>query len=336
MAGNYASAVRNGTMAAARLHQQLNSQEIVELAGGGIDVFSVIHALNLPLLLRPLQGLLGVYLTEPHSGILITTERPMSIQRFTASHELGHFFLKHRPSLDDETVLRRMTMTEEKANDFQETEADSFAVAFMMPKWLILSHCARQNWKKTELQQSEIVYQLSLRLGASFEAICRTLNRYNLISTTTMQVLLASKPRDLKIELLKDFKPENYRGDVWRLTERDAGTRIDGSKDDLFVLKLKEHSGGGYLWNLNQLKKSGFAIVHNETETIDRDGIGGPVTRHVTAAPEIAGRGQISLNEQRPWLVDEPLTSLVVDYDLTGPEPEGLSRAERRHILEAI
>ena len=76
--------------------------------GGNVDVFGAIHAIDLPLLLRPLQGLLGAYLRDPAPGVLVTTQRPMSIQRFTAAHELGHFSLRHDPSLDDESILRRM------------------------------------------------------------------------------------------------------------------------------------------------------------------------------------------------------------------------------------
>lgn len=64
MATDYASAVRAGTMAAARLHRQLGSREIIKTQGGSIDVFGAIFAIDLPLLLRPLQGLLGAYLND--------------------------------------------------------------------------------------------------------------------------------------------------------------------------------------------------------------------------------------------------------------------------------
>ena len=50
----------------------------------------------------------------------------MSIQRFTAAHELGHFSMRHEPSLDDESILRRMPMSPEPGNNFEETEADAF------------------------------------------------------------------------------------------------------------------------------------------------------------------------------------------------------------------
>lgn len=335
MATDYPSAVRAGTMAAGRLHRQLDTRALIEQQGGSIDVFDAIRALELPLLLRPLKGLLGAFLNAPVPGVLVTTERPMSIQRFTAAHELGHFAMKHQPSLDDESILRRMPTSPEPGGQFQETEADAFAVAFLMPKWLLLSHAARQGWRVQDFRRPNIVYQLSLRLGASYEATCRTLVRYDLISLSTMNDLLRTQPRAMKVDLLNDYRPANYRGDVWLLTERDAGTRIDGSRNDLFVLRLEEHSGGGYLWDFEQLIASGFAIVRDDREAIDAQGIGGPVVRRVTAAVEAAQRGRMSIEERRPWQPNPALAHLTLDFDLTGPEPEGLSRAERRHLLEA-
>jgi predicted secreted protein len=137
------------------------------------------------------------------------------------------------------------------------------------------------------------------------------------------------------VDLLKDYRPTDYKGDVWLLTERDADTRIDGTRKDLFVLRLKEHSGGGYLWDLDQLMASGFAVVRDVREPDDEEGIGGPVMRRVTAAPEAPQRGQVLIEERRPWQPHPPLANLTLDYDLTGPEEAGLSRAERRHRLEA-
>ena len=334
-ATDYAGAVRAGTQAAARLHQRLDLRTTVETRGGSVDVFGAIQTLDLPLLLRPLKGLLGAYLNDPAPGVLITTQRPMAIQRFTAAHELGHFTMRHQPSLDDESILRRMPMTGSPAEDFQEVEADAFASNFMMPRWLIQWHAARQGWTVNDFRRPGRVYQLALRLGASYEATCWTLVRHRLITAALARELQQTEPRDLKVGLLEDYRPQDYRGDVWLLTERDAGTRIDGSRNDLFVLRLKEHSGGGYLWNIDELAASGFAIVRDACEAIDGDGIGGPVIRRVTAAPEDGGRGMLKLDERRPWEPEPPLSRLQLDFDLTGPEEEGLSRAERRILLEA-
>ena len=68
---------------------------------------------------------------------------------------------------------------------------------------------------------------------------------------------------------------------------------------------------------------------------MDGEGIGGPVIRRVTAEPMEPYRGRLSLDERRPWEPDDAIARLKVDVDLTGPEEEGLSRAERRSLLEA-
>jgi hypothetical protein len=338
MADTYAEAVRNGTMAAARLHVQSGTRVGLQGNGGNIDVFGTAVSEHLPLLLRPLKGLLGAYLPDPIPGVLVTTQRPLAIQRFTAAHELGHFKMGHRPSLDDESILRRMAMTTvvpASDPDFQEVEADAFAVAFLIPKWLIEWHCQRQGWIAKDLATPAIAYQLSLRLGISYEAISWTLERYRLISGAAGKALRNIQPRQLKVALLENYRPTNYRGDVWTLTERDADTRIGGSRNDHFVLRLNERSGGGYLWNIDQLRASGFAILRDDRENPDPAGIGGPVVRHVTAGLEQPTRGQLSLNECRPWQPTVPITQVTLNYDFTGPEEEGLSRAERRQLLEA-
>ena len=227
-----------------------------------------------------------------------------------------------------------MPMVNQPAEDFQEVEADAFAVAFMLPRWLTGWHAERQGWTVDDFRRPSVLYQLSLRIGASYEATCWTLVRNKLIQANQARELLQTQPRDLKVGLLENYRPENYRGDVWLLTERDAGTKIDGSRNDLFVLRLEEHSGGGYLWDIDQLKASGFAVVRDELETFDGEGVGGPVIRRVTAAPVEAHRGRMLLDERRPWDPDLPLSKLDVEFDLTGPEEEGLSRAERRVLLE--
>jgi Zn-dependent peptidase ImmA (M78 family) len=341
MATDYAGAVRNGAMAAARLHVEFDTRAKMQQQGGDIDVFDAVLAVRLPLLLRPLDGLLGAYLPDPIPGVLITTERPLSIQRFTAAHELGHFRLKHRPSFDDENnILRRMTMTATPTAadpDMQEVEADAFAVGFLIPRWLIGWHCQRQRWLAPDLRKPHVVYQLSLRLGASYEATTWTLQRYNLIAGAAGHALRQTQPRQLKIDLLAGHRPVDYRGDVWHLTERDADTRINGSRNDHFVLRLDEHSGGGYLWNIDQLRESGFAIIRDDRESTDHEGVGGPVVRHVTAELKLeeGQRGQVSLAESRPWQPSTPISRVTLNYDLTGPEEKGFSRAERRQLLKA-
>ncbi len=337
MASPYAHAVRKGALAAARLQTQLGIRDELSRAGGGVDVFEAIHRMSLPLLLRPLQTLLGAYVPEPVPGVLVTTRRPLSIQRFTAAHEFGHFHLQHQPSLDDESILRRMLATNGSAASapLEEVEADAFAVAFLTPRWLIEWHCQLQGWLASSLTTPLVAYQLSLRLGISYEAVTWTLQRYDILSTWQARDLREVQPKAIKLSILRDYQPAHYRGDAWLLTERDAGTRIDGSRDDCFVLQLSERSGAGYLWNVQQLQESGFAIVGDFRNSSDPDGVGGPATRTLTAAVEEPRRGTLRLAEARPWQPAAPISEFAVVYDLTGPEEAGLSRAEKRHLLEA-
>lgn len=336
MATDYAGAVRSGTAAAGRLQRELGIRDLIEVHGGCVDIFDAIRMLDVPLMLRPLKGLLGAYLSAPVPGILVTTERPMSIQRFTAAHELGHCILQHEPSLDDESVLRRMPNSPEPSGKFQEAEADAFAVALMIPKWLIAAHCRRQDWTTADLAHPHIAYQLSLRMGASYEATCRTFERYRLLPGPTVRRLIDAQPRVMKSALLRDYKPVNYRGDVWHLTERDAGSRIDGSRNDTFVLSLKEHGASGFVWDFNDLVSSGFAIVRDVRESADPNTVGGTAIRRVTAVSDDIPRGTVALEERRPWLPSQPLSQISLDVDLSGPEQSGLSRAERRHLLQVV
>jgi len=64
----YAVAVRHAAMAAARLHHNLGTQEQVVREGGRVDVFAAAARLDVPLLFRPLEGLLGAFLNDPNSG----------------------------------------------------------------------------------------------------------------------------------------------------------------------------------------------------------------------------------------------------------------------------
>lgn len=327
--------ILRGTREADRLHREFDMRARVEAEGGRIDVFGTIVRSRVALLFKPLDHLLGIFLHDP-PGILVTTRRPLSVQRFTGAHELGHFRLGHQPSLDDETILRRSPFAAYANYAQQELEADVFAAEFLLPKWLFATHFRRQGWTAQAMQEPRNVYQLALRVGASYEATCRALLRHRVITQDLLEALLNVQPREIKKTLLRGYEPPDWWCDVWLLTEHDEGTVIEGSRSDLFVLQLGEHSGSGFLWSFEQLDQTGFAIVRDERERSVRDTVGGHVTRWITARSSGRQRGKLALTERRPWLPSsEPLAAFAVQYDLTGPEEEGWSQAERRHLLEA-
>lgn len=339
-AASYTEAVRNGVQAAGRLHRQIGLRDTLQASPGAVDVFAIIADLDLPLMIRPLKGLLGAYIDTPAPGILVTTERPLSIQRFTAAHELGHRLMGHRPSLDDEDQILRRGSVEalrqrDRLDNYQEAEADAFAAALMMPKWLIQLHCTRQGWRLSDLHRPHIVYQLSLRLGASYEATTRTLERHAMISHDTRDALIAVPRKSLKAALLGEFIPKNYKADVWRITERDQGGRIEGSRNDHLVFALTEKSASGYLWDMSSVETGGFRTISDHRTANEADTIGGACTRRLLAAATEEALGALALKHARPWEREAPLNSLSIRVDFTGPEAKGLSRAERRLWLAA-
>jgi hypothetical protein len=90
------------------------------------------------------------------------------------------------------------------------------------------------------------------------------------------------------------------------------------------------------VWTFDELNKTGFAVVRDEREGTDGETIGGHVTRSITTRSEGQQTGRMVLGERRPWMPNsDPLEAFCVHYDLTGPEDEGLSHAERRLLLEA-
>ncbi|MCJ2877535.1 protease inhibitor I42 family protein [Rhizobium pusense] len=330
------NAIKKAIVAAGRLQGDLSIRDRIATSHGQVDVFGVLAHLDVPLLFRPLEGLLGAYLNEPSPGVLVTTKRPLSVQRFTAAHELGHYYLRHRPSLDDESILRRSPFLASRDANLQEVEADSFAASFLLPQWLVVWHCKRQGWTIADFTSARIVYQLSLRAGTSYTATCWTLARYKMITRSQAKALSDIEPKTIKKVILGSIEPTNYYGDVWELTDADRGDLIHGGPGDLFILRLEEHAGAGYLWRVDELDELGFNLREDTREqAADADLAGGPVTRRIVAESKRQQDGVLRLSEARPWQPNLVANRYAVDLDLYGPEGEGFSRAERRFRLEA-
>jgi hypothetical protein len=330
------AAILTGAKAAHTLHRDLGIREQVERSGGGrIDVFGAIAKLGATLMFQPLDKLLGAFLPGEEVGVLITTKRPLPVQRFTGAHELGHLYMRHEPSLDDENILRRAPFSTSGRLNRQEREADAFASMFLTPAWLLALNLERQGWTARDLGDPANVYQASLRIGTSYRATCYALERHKVIGRDLRERLIDIEPKEIKQQLLTGYEPPDWRADVWLLTERDEGALIEGGRNDLFVVRLRENSGAGYLWNFDQLREAGFALVHDDREEDNPETIGGVLTRKVTARSEDRVQGEVRLQEARPWMADAPLHELLLRYDLRGPESPGMWEPELRKVLQA-
>ncbi|ESX21053.1 protease inhibitor I42 family protein [Mesorhizobium sp. M0761] len=330
------NSILTGTKAASELHRDLGIRKRLERSGGGrIDVFGAIGHLGATLMFQPLDKLLGAYVPADEPGVLITTKRPLPVQRFTGAHELGHLYMQHEPSFDDEKILRRAPFAVSSPADAQEQQADAFAAIFLAPSWLLAMIVAKQKWLPQALSDPATVYQLSLRLGTSYSATCYVLERHKVIRRDERERLLSHQPKDIKRSLLTGYEPPDWRSDVWLLTNHDEGSLIEGGRNDLFVVRLRENSGAGYLWDFDALKSAGFAVVADDQEAIDPDLVGGLLTRKVTTRSNDRNQGEVTLQERRPWLPGKPLNELHLQYDLRGPEAPGMWEPDLRRVLEA-
>ena len=329
-------AILTGVKAAHTLHRDLGAREVLaHNERGRIDVFGTIAKLGATLMFQPLDQLLGAYVPGEEPGILITTKRPLPVQRFTAAHELAHLYLSHKPSLDDNIVLGRAPFSAASRYDRQELEANAFASMFLAPDWLLARVVQRQEWTPEDLSRPEIAYQLSLRLGTSYAATCHVLQRLKTVSRTQCRNLLSVEPKAIKKALLREYEPTNWRSDVWLLTDRDEGQLIEGGRKDLFVVHLQENSGSGYLWNFDELEAAGFAVVSDNHRPVNEERVGGFVTRTLTARSSKRVSRNVTFKEHRPWKPQNVLHEIEVRCELRGPEEPGIWEPERLRVLRA-
>lgn len=335
------AAILNAAQAADRLHLQYDTRAHAEAGEGRIDVFDMLVQQDIPTMFQPLDKLLGAFLDEDGSrGVIVTTQRQLPVQRYTAAHELGHAMLGHKPSADLEDILARSPYVdhEDGRYDVQEIQANVFASHLLIPRWLLVKHMLRQGWSAADLVNPDVVYQLSLRLGASYAATCHALTQNKVFGVGQCDQLLAVKRREIKERLAAPYAPADWRRDVWVVTERDDGILLEGSKSDLVVIKVQEHSGSGYLWRLDDLAKAGLAVVKDSRAADpDKDLIGGIVFRTVISEAHDGAFGHVSLREVRPWQAKgDSLHSLDLEVDLSGPVESGLHKAQRRKALQEV
>lgn len=314
-----------GIRAAAEAHEKLGILAQVREGLQQIDVFSALNELNVPVVCKPLQGLLGAYVSRPYPGILISTNRRLAVQRFTAAHEFGHYWLKHGDAVDSEESLKLVHLGVANVPE-HEVEAESFASEFLLPKLLIYKTMVRHRWSKADLRRPSVTYQLSLRLGVSYEAMWRALLECEFISMDSANFLKGVTPKQCKTEVLQEHRPVDSWSDAFHVTETDNDAYLIASKEDTVVLDLPEHYINGYKWTYKNIDHD-VEIISNE---LIRQGAG---TSNEMGIRRIVFRGEktvhIQLEEKNSFHEKSlPLKRFGFSIDFNGKEV-GLSRAAR-------
>jgi len=306
-----------------------------------IDPFEIADEVDIEVMLRPLQDLLGAFLREAQPGILVNAERPPGLVHMTCAHELGHFFLGHETTTDRQLDYGPEADPIEKA-------ADWFAYHLLMPRNLVADLIRRKGWKN-RLKDPFTLYQLSLRLGTSYSATIWTLWHLNVLglSATDAKALTRIAPQSLKRELVGGS--DETLSDVWVLDKADKDLILEPRPTDKFVLDLPSHISAGYLWALADAEDAGFTMrpvtrVGSPTGFAHGDPIVvGGVTQqrylleaHGAERADAIARVNFEFREQQPWRTDQP----AHDAFRTAAEFEtielGLTARGRERLIDEV
>lgn len=224
-----------------------------------IDVFGVAAKQGVFLAFRPLGNLGAAVITEPGagSGIIVNSKHPLSRQRYSVAHELGHLFFKHPSVVDMADIFE----TGAAAKTGEEKLAESFASWFLMPPGLIDEYAARRGIER--IATPEQVYDLSLFLGTSYESTANHLRYSKRASQQRAQAWLKVHPRDIKRERLNGrFELDNPWSDVHLLTEVDDGAPRLVRSGDRIIVSLHEIPSSGYRWRLEP--NAAFGVLFDD------------------------------------------------------------------------
>lgn len=245
--------IRNAASRAREIYHDSGARARVEREGyTRVDPFLIAGGEGVPVLLRPMDKLLGAFIRDDVSGILVNSERSAGLIHLTCAHELGHYFMGHGTTADD-------CMDFGPKAERQEQEADWFAYHLLTPRGLLANVMRRKHWSVQSLKDPIILYQLSLRLGVSYAATAWSLARQKLLATNVVKDLLRTQPIEIKQALLEGHQFES-RKDVWLVDESDRTSILEPRADDQILVRLRSNASSGFLWSLDELASEGFQI----------------------------------------------------------------------------
>lgn len=211
-----------------------------------IDVFSICEDLGLWLAFLPMDNLLGAFVPEGAGGVLVTTQRPIPLQRYTAAHEIGHWRLDHGHglALDGAEHILGDTPVE------REQLAQVFAGNLLMPPPLVFGVLERLGLDRGEIVEAEHAYALAREAGVSYEAAVRQLAHLEVITPDRISVLRQRRPIHVKAALALGRRPVNGYADVWPVNEAWDDQVLALRVEDEVVISLPENRSTGYRWML--------------------------------------------------------------------------------------
>jgi Zn-dependent peptidase ImmA (M78 family)/predicted secreted protein len=326
----YQEAIRAGVRAAQGEHQRLGTD-----LRARVDIFNTIEDERIWLMFRRMRSLYGAYKRhDAAAGIIINSQHPLTLQRFTAAHEYGHHVLGHQASADDESRITR------RSQDLQEVAAQAFAGEFLMPLQLVNFVLRGMGLKGKNLRLTpRQVYEVALELGVSYGAAVTQLVGQHILTVPVGTRLRTQSPLALKATLA-GAKPINPWADVWILDEAQEGREFAPRLQDEIHVILEETPSTGFVWTLVDPGSSALDLVDDTFEEFDDDQelVGSSGHRHLRFRVASAGSSRLRLEKRRPWQKD---ANAVASFEatvnasppLTGDSREGLAEDQKQLVL---
>jgi Zn-dependent peptidase ImmA (M78 family) len=342
---SFVTARTQAVMEAARKHASLQTD-----LSKRIDIFDIVRQSGLWLMLQPLGNLFGCYLNiDGVEGILINSNHPQNLQRYTTAHEYGHFALRHNLSLDQvDTILPH-------ANEgrLQEAAAQTFAAYFLMPLQLVntILREMRLPSKPGRLTPQE-AYRFSLEVGASYSAAITHLATLDKITWQVANELRKLEPKSIKADIGHGTRPQDIWADVLDLDEHDSGKRVHLQVSDEMYISLPEAPSTGYIWTIDkstvtdlrrgmpEQKSEGEAYLalvderFEQTPQLENLRLGAGGLRRFVFRAITPGSQTLHIINRRPWQEKiSPLKLFEITLDISSKSIAGLSEQQYESLM---
>ncbi|EKJ8514535.1 ImmA/IrrE family metallo-endopeptidase [Pseudomonas aeruginosa] len=326
------------------LRAALRASEVLEESGAmdrtregysRIDPFLIAAGHRVLVMLKPLDKLLGAFIGDTSPGIILNNQRSAGLIHMTCAHELGHYFMEHGSNTDQQIFYSRSSAEIEQ-------EADQFGYNLLIPRDLISHVMRRKRWTRQCLLKPLVMYQLSLRLGVSYEAVAWSLLRYKVFDSRAIQRLLQTKPAEIKKAILGKA-PSDARKEVWLLDDFDKDAILEPRVDDQIIVRLKSNASAGYLWRADKatdVQGEGFQlqpITVPSQNSKEQLAFGGADTMDYALLNGAAFNTELTpfkLSEHMPWQENgEVLGTFSSATKFEGLET-GLAASSKKQYLE--